>query len=151
MKKPKILIVDDEILVRDVLLECLSSKYDCVTADSYADASAKLAKGGFAVLITDIDLGDGSGFDLAAEIAEKSPETVVIMISGNEGFEYAVKAKSKGAFAFIPKPFKIDAIEAAVEHALNRHRFLLQENDYRNNRTRSDIPETIFGLRTAFR
>jgi DNA-binding NtrC family response regulator len=151
MKKPKILIVDDEILVREDLLDCLSGNYDCATADSCAAARAAFAKGGFAVLITDIDLGDGSGFDLAAEMTEKSPDTVVIMISGNQGFEYAVRAKSKGAFAFIPKPFKIDAIEAAVEHAVNRHRVLLQESSFKKDRMSSDMPETMFRLRAAFR
>lgn len=151
MKKPKILIVDDEAFIRDLLLECLGAGYECVTASSFSDARAKLAKGGFAVVLTDIDLGDGSGFDLAAEVVEKSADTVILMTSGNQGFEYAVRAKSAGAFAFIPKPFKIDAVEAAVGHAVNHHYFLAQENAFRNDRKPSGGAEQMLRLRTAFR
>jgi len=127
-KKTKVLIIDDDEQIRSLLVAVLGTPYDCRTASSAEDALAALADGTFDLVISDIDMGGMSGIELVPRLHSLSPDTVVVMISGNQDIETAIEAMRVGAFDYITKPLDLRHVEAAVERALH-HRNLLREKE----------------------
>lgn len=126
----RILIVDDEAPVRELLAEVLGSEYECVLADSAEKALATLASGDFAAVISDIDMPGISGLDMVPQMHEIAPDTVILMVSGNLAIDYAVKAIRVGAFDYITKPFELEAVEGAVKRAIEHHQALIKKKRY---------------------
>src|SRR5689334_21166891 len=124
--KPKVLIIDDEEQIRNLLIDVLGSAYQCSDAGSAEEALAALAESTFDLVISDIDMGGMSGLELVPRVHSLSPDTVVVMISGNQDIEFAIRALRVGAFDYISKPIDIRHVEAAVERAI-KHSELLQE------------------------
>ena len=128
MTVEKILIVDDEMLVRNFLAETLKRKnYDVTTADNGKTALEFIKDTSYDIIITDMKMPDLTGIDLLLKIKEISPQTIVIVITAYGSIENAVEAIRLGAFNYIIKPFSPDAIEAVVEKA-KEHYYLLHEN-----------------------
>lgn len=126
----KILIVDDEKLVRDFLFETLKRKnYDVQTAVNGQKAFAALKESHFDLVITDMKMPDHTGIDVLKKVKELSPETIVIIITAYGSIENAVEAMRLGAFNYLIKPFTPDTIEALVEKA-KEHSKLVAENSY---------------------
>ncbi|HEY2963964.1 MAG TPA: EAL domain-containing protein [Pyrinomonadaceae bacterium] len=124
--KQKLLIIDDEEQIRSLLIDLLGDAYDCREAASAEDALTALQKETFDLVISDIDMGGMSGLELVPRVHSLSPDTVVVMISGNQDIEFAIRALRVGAFDYISKPIDIRHVEASVERAL-KHSELLQE------------------------
>ncbi|HKU73140.1 MAG TPA: EAL domain-containing protein [Pyrinomonadaceae bacterium] len=125
-QKPRVLIIDDEEQIRNLLIDVLGNSYQCSDAGSAEEALAALAKTTFDLVISDIDMGGMSGLELVPRVHSLSPDTVVVMVSGNQDIEFAIKALRVGAFDYITKPIDLRHVEASVERALN-HRNLLKE------------------------
>ncbi len=125
-QKPKLLIIDDELQIRSLLVDLLGPVYDCSEASSAEDALTALSQETFDLVISDIDMGGMSGLELVPRVHSLSPDTVVVMISGNQDIEFAINALRVGAFDYISKPIDIRHVEASVERAL-RHGSLLKE------------------------
>lgn len=135
MKKPKdnqirILIVDDERLIRNILSEILSEKYSCTTANSGEEALKLLQKKEFNLVLSDIEMSGMSGIELISHVHKVSPETVVVMISGSQDIESAIGSLRVGAFDYIKKPFDLDHIEIAIDRAINHHLLLVAKHQY---------------------
>jgi DNA-binding NtrC family response regulator len=120
-----LLIVDDDILVRDTLHAFLSTSHECHTADRAEQALAYLDIETYDVVLTDLSMPGLSGREILNYIQEKHPATPVIVISGMPDGGYGSEVIEMGAFAFFTKPFKVDEIEEAVDRAIARHRELL--------------------------
>lgn len=127
---PRILIVDDEAPVRELLAEVLAGEYDCTIADSAETALEIIASGDFAVVISDIDMTGISGIEMVPRIHQAAPDAVILMVSGNLSIDYAVRAIRVGAFDYITKPFELDAVELAVRRAAEHHRKLVEKKQY---------------------
>ena len=125
-QKPRVLIIDDEEQIRNLLIDVLGNSYQCSDAGSAEEALAALATTTFDLVISDIDMGGMSGLELVPRVHSLSPDTVVVMVSGNQDIEFAIKALRVGAFDYITKPIDLRHVEASVERALN-HAHLLQE------------------------
>lgn len=126
----KILIVDDEELMRRFLAETLVRKnYDVETAGSGKEALAALKKKNYDLIITDMKMPDLSGIELLRKVKESSPQTLVIVMTAYGTIETAVEAMRLGAFNYLLKPFTPDAIETLIEKAAG-HLALVQENIY---------------------
>lgn len=126
----KILVVDDEILVRNFLKETLSrKKFEVMTAENGHKALALLKEHSFDVVITDMKLPDLTGIDVLRKSKELSPHTIVIIITAFGSIENAVEAMRLGAFNYLIKPFSPDTIEAVIEKA-HEHLSLVNENQY---------------------
>ena len=76
----------------------------------------------FDLVLSDINMGGISGLELVPYVVRENPETVVVMISGQQTIETAIEAMRAGAFDYITKPFAIPHVEAAVRRALSHHR-----------------------------
>ena len=114
-QKPKLLIIDDEEPIRGLLIDLLGGDYDCSDAGSAEEALTALADETFDLVISDIDMGGMSGLELVPRVHSLSPDTVVVMISGNSDIEFAIEALRVGAFdcAFCSSRSKEGMPEAA--------------------------------------
>ena len=128
MLKTNLLIVDDDQIILDSLCEFLSIEgYDTTGASTVSDAKQKLKEQSFALLITDVNMSDGDGFELLDLVRENYPQTVVLLITGYGTIESAVKAIKKGAHDYLTKPIIDDDLLLAVERA-SRQQALISEN-----------------------
>jgi diguanylate cyclase (GGDEF)-like protein len=132
-ERPNILLIDDDEQIRNLLKELLCAEYHCVTAGSAEEALAVLKATNFAIVISDINMGGISGLDLVPLVHRQAPDTVVVMISGQQGIETAIEAMRVGAFDYITKPLDLRHVEAAVRRALDHHRLLEGKRLYENN------------------
>jgi two-component system, NtrC family, response regulator AtoC len=130
MSIEKILIVDDELIVRNFLAETLRRKgIDVTTAENGNKALGLLKDTIFDMVITDMKMPDITGIDVLRKVKELSPSTIVVVITAFGSIENAVEAMRLGAFNYLIKPFSPDTIEAIIEKA-REHVSLLEENHY---------------------
>jgi diguanylate cyclase (GGDEF)-like protein len=127
--KPKstILIIDDDEQIRGLLKELLSLEHECVDVGSAEEALSILDVLNFSLVISDIQMPGISGLDLVPRIIERTPETVVVMISGQQSIESAIEAMRVGAFDYITKPLDLRHVQAAVRRALAHHQLLTEK------------------------
>lgn len=126
----RLLIIDDEPDLRDVLTSFLETTYECDEADS-AEAGLRLIRQQtYAVVITDINLTGMSGLDLIPLIKEQAPDTVVLVISGQKGIENAIAALRNGAFDYIVKPFDLHHVDTAVHRAIEHYKLQVIKRRY---------------------
>lgn len=130
---PRILIVDDEIEITEILADLLSEDYDCSRAASAEDALARLHEGNFQLVISDITMPGMSGLDMIPHIKQFSPQTVVVMISGMQTVESAIGALRLGAFDYLMKPFDLRQVEAVVKRALEHYDLVVAKQRYENH------------------
>jgi putative nucleotidyltransferase with HDIG domain len=130
---PRILIVDDEIEITEILADLLSEDYDCLKAGSAEDALARLREGEFQLVISDITMPGMSGLEMIPHVKELSPDTVVVMISGMQTVESAIGALRLGAFDYLMKPFDLRQVEAVVKRALEHHDLVVAKQRYENH------------------
>lgn len=118
--KAKILVVDDELSMREFLDLMLSQAGHNVTcAEDGKDAVKLLKKTKFDLVLTDIKLGDISGLDVLRAAKKENPDTVVILISAYATTETAVEAMNDGAYDYLPKPFDNNELKATIARSLN--------------------------------
>jgi DNA-binding NarL/FixJ family response regulator len=117
----KVLIVDDHAVVRHGLKSAIQSHgYEVVAeAGSINEAQAFMAQTNPDAIIVDINLPDGSGFDLVAWSRRVSPTTVIVVLTLNDGADCVRAAKSAGANAFIVKNAPLSDLIAALDFALS--------------------------------
>lgn len=126
----KILVVDDEMILRSFLSETLRRRgLDVVTAENGARAIEELKVQSFDLVITDMNMPDFTGIDVLKKTKELSPSTIVVVITAFGTIENAVEAMRLGAFNYLLKPFSPDTIEALLEKA-KEHLSLVEENRY---------------------
>jgi two-component system nitrogen regulation response regulator NtrX len=140
---PKILIVDDEVNIRQSLRGVLSDdNYDCTTVGSGEACLEALAADSYEAVLLDIWLPGMDGLATLARIQEMAADTrpAVIMISGHGNIETAVKATKLGAFDFVEKPLTIEKVSVVLKNALQQRRMDLELQRLRAD---TDWPEII--------
>jgi len=124
----RLLLVDDDRHLLFSMAEWLREQgYPTDTATSLAEGQAAIDRKTYDLVLADVRLGDGDGFDVLAHCRQHHPATSVIMISGYGTVELAVEAIRNGAFDFLTKPLIDDELEMAIERALSQ-REVLEEN-----------------------
>ncbi len=127
MKRGKILIVEDELIARENLDHVLSKEgYDTVAVASGALAFKELERGEFDLVLTDLRMQQVDGMEVLERTKELYPDTEVVVITGFATVTTAVEAMQKGAYHYLPKPYKIDEVRILVRKALEK-RWLRQE------------------------
>jgi len=126
----KILVVDDEMIVRNFLAETLRRRnFEVTTAEGGKTALALLKDNSYDMVITDMKMPDICGIDVLRKVKELSPTTIVVVITAYGSIENAVEAMRLGAFNYLIKPFSPDTIEAVIEKAQD-YLSLVEENSY---------------------
>jgi signal transduction histidine kinase len=140
----RILIVDDEEIVRSLFLVFLGERYSCETAANYEEAVAHLSRMSFALVITDIIMPGRGGIELLREITARHPDTAVIMVSGVDRSQRVLDAVRIGAYDYLIKPVELDVLEMAVERALERRALLCAARRYKQDleRRNEELQET---------
>jgi DNA-binding NtrC family response regulator len=130
MPKHSLLLVDDDKQVLESMADWLRSKgYQLDTSPGYADALEKLRGKTYDLVLADIRLRDGDGFDLLEQCRRNWPAAQVILITGYGSPDHAIEAIRAGAFDYLTKPMIGDELLMAVERALSQ-RGVLRENDH---------------------
>jgi two-component system, NtrC family, response regulator PilR len=119
-KKSHILVVDDELSMRELLEYMLNREgYQVTCAEDGRKAIRLLEKDQYDLLLCDIKLGDISGLDVLRASKRSSQDTVVILISAYASTETAVEAMNEGAYDYVPKPFNKDELLQTIAKALD--------------------------------
>ena len=117
---PHILVVDDELSMRELLEYMLTKEgYQVTCAEDGQGAIELLEKTNFDLLLCDIRLGDMTGLDVLRASKKKNPDSVVIMISAFATTETAVEAMNEGAYDYVPKPFDKDELMQTIAKAVD--------------------------------
>lgn len=126
----RILVVDDEEVIRDLLRETfLRKKYAVDTAPTGKGALKMAESEPYDLIVSDIRLPDVSGMKILERLKKKQPDLGIILITAYGSIKNAVKAMKQGAFDYITKPFDLDEIELVVEKYFE-YRNLVNENLY---------------------
>jgi len=128
MAKRKILILDDDKIILDSLCEFLNLEgYETTGVETLKSAVSELHKQRFSLILSDVSLPDGNGFELLNLVKKNHPQTVVIVITGYGTIESAVEAIKMGAYDYLTKPIIDDELRLAVERAI-KQQSLMSEN-----------------------
>jgi len=126
----KILVVDDEPLIRELLKEILSREgYEVILSEDASSALKKIKEQCFELVITDVRMPRINGIDLLEKIKNVSPSTLVVVMTAYGSIENAVEAMKKGAYDYITKPVTPEQIKLIIQKA-SHHLNLLEENNY---------------------
>jgi two-component system response regulator (stage 0 sporulation protein F) len=101
----RLLIVDDEPLILEVLTEHFKSEYDVDTALNGADALGAILRARPDVVMLDINMPRMNGVEVLKDIKQIDDSIAVIMVTANEQVAMAAEALRNGAFGYVPKPF----------------------------------------------
>jgi DNA-binding NtrC family response regulator len=126
-RRARILIVDDEAIARENLEHVLRKEgYETVSVGGGAQAVGELERAEFDLVMTDLRMQHVDGFQVLERTKELYPNTEVVMITGYATVTSAVEAMQKGAYHYLPKPYKIEEVRVLVRQALEK-RWLRQE------------------------
>jgi len=132
MGKPRILIIEDEKLIRWSLRQRFQDEgYVVDDAETGKQGLAKLAGAIFDLVMLDYKLPDMTGIDVLRNIREDDQDLVVLMMTAYSNVENAVEAMRLGAFDYVSKPFKIDALMVTVNKALETTHLKREVRDLR--------------------
>jgi two-component system response regulator PilR (NtrC family) len=124
----KILVVDDEQSLRDVLSIMLKrAGYAVTSAMDGEEAIELLNKEIFDLVITDLRMPKIDGMEVLKAVKSASPETVVLIITAFASADSAVEAMKQGAYDYLTKPFQVDEVQLIIRNALEKRR-LTTEN-----------------------
>jgi two-component system response regulator HydG len=148
--KANLLVVDDELIVRDSLDKWFREEgYDVTVAESAHEALTKMAAKKFDLALVDIKMPGTDGVELQRRMHEIDPDMLVIIMTGYASVETAVAALKNGAYDYVSKPFDPDDIAHTVHNALS-HQHARQENARLRETVASVVrPQEIVGQSAA--
>jgi DNA-binding response OmpR family regulator len=120
--KSRILVVEDDPVIRDLVAELLGIEgYACTMAMSCGEARQKVQEDSFACGLIDLGLPDGNGLRLLPDLRQSCPWLVPIILTGDSRAETIVETIRAGAFDYLMKPFSGAALSGAVSRAIEHH------------------------------
>jgi len=149
MSKGKILIIDDEEVIRNLFVDMLSGEdgYDVTTVATGEDGYQEAMSNDYDLMVIDIMLPGDDGLKIIKHIRNNDPDSVIIVISGASTFENIQEALRIGVFDYITKPFDVDQISFAVRRAVSAsnlikaNKRLMRELSIRNTVLEETIDE----------
>ncbi|MBW2193640.1 MAG: sigma-54-dependent Fis family transcriptional regulator, partial [Deltaproteobacteria bacterium] len=144
-KKATILVVDDELGVRQSFNMVLKDVYNVLLSGTGEEAIEIFRKDSIDLILLDILLPDINGIDLLEKLLETDPNTEIIMVSALNDVQTAVKAIKRGAYEYIIKPFKVDDVLIVIERALEKRRLIREVTYLKNALERYDTFEEMVG------
>jgi DNA-binding NtrC family response regulator len=128
-----VLVIDDEPVLQDVLGSLLTADgFDYLQATSAADGQQVLREEEVDVVLLDLMLPDRSGLELLPDIKEFDPHLPVVVITAYSSVESAIEAMRRGAFHYVPKPFKNEEVLHLVRRAAERRALLVENLELRS-------------------
>lgn len=133
-KNADILVIDDEQVIVDAVVKiCALDNYSVDIALNAKTGLDKIANHYYPIIISDIMMPDGDGFEILEAVKKKREDSALIMATGFSTVENAVNSLYKGAVSFIPKPFTVDELLSTVyrvnnfQKIMGKQRLLIQQ------------------------
>ena len=138
LEKAKILVVDDEEIIRIGCKRILElAKHEVELAENGLIGLEKIQKDAYDLALVDLMMPEMDGLALIERIHQYDPRIICIVITGFATIETAVDAVQKGAYDYLPKPFTPDEFRAKVNRGLEKRRLLLESEKLRQERDRN--------------
>jgi DNA-binding NtrC family response regulator len=135
----RVLVVDDEELIRDTLAEVLSQERFAVSTAADGESALRAAEQTFFdVVLCDVSLPGIDGLEVLERLLRVSPETSVILITAYATVESAVEAFQRGAHDYLMKPIILDEVIAKI-HRILTSRELLRDNAWLRRGTQPPV------------
>ena len=135
--QPRILIIDDEPLMRISITDALVAEgYQVLGVESGREGIDFISKDNYDIIITDLKLPEVDGIEILKTALKQSPKAKVIMITAYGSVDTAVEAMKQGAYDYITKPFSMDELLIVVRHLIEFRRL-----EYENTMLREKIDE----------
>ncbi len=151
-EKGSILIVDDEMIVRDSLSKWFHEEgYEVGTAESAPQALKLVGQTHWDLALVDIKMPGTDGIELQRRLREASPELIVIIMTGYASVETAVAALKNGAYDYVTKPFDPDDIAHTVHNALSHRRAEKENVRLRETVAEATRPQELVGQGAAMK
>ena len=146
MAKEKLLIVDDEQMIRWTLAEALRNwGYGSVEAGSVTDALTAFESEPPSAVLLDVNLPDGSGLDALREIKRRQPDAIVIMMTGNVLVADTIAALRAGAYDFVGKPVNLEELQITIRNGIEAQSLRKEVRTVRRERARQFSFDQIIG------
>jgi len=121
--KGRVLIVDDEIYIQEILRSTLGDAgFECVAVGNAEEAMAALKSQDFDLALADIRMPGKQGTELLQDMKATYPEVIVIMITAIDSTEMAIESMRLGAYDYIIKPFNLDQVLLSADRAMDKQR-----------------------------
>jgi response regulator RpfG family c-di-GMP phosphodiesterase len=122
-ERPKVLVVDDEKFIRDILADFLAMEgYNVRTAEDGTAALVELERCRYDMIISDLKMPKMGGIELLEHSSQRSPGVLTVIMTGFGTVETAIDAMKRGAYDYILKPFKVDEVIHVVQRGLEKQR-----------------------------
>lgn len=145
-KKERIMIVDDEKIVRESLYHWFMDEgYDVDTAESSEAALKKFDKDKFDLILLDMKMPGMSGLDLLPKLKHIDPGCFVILITAHASVPSAIQALKEGAFDYITKPVDPEELNHIVKNALQQKRLKTENEQLKNKIDELIMPDNLVG------
>lgn len=142
--QPKVLVVDDEKVIRDMLAEFLSMEgYHVRTAEDGAAALTELRATTYDLVISDLKMPKMGGIALLEEIGKTAPDALTVIMTGFGTVETAIDAMKRGAYDYVLKPFKLDEVVHVVQRGLDKQRMAAENMRLREALSLYKVSEAI--------
>lgn len=140
----KILVVDDEVELKNILVEALASQgYETTGFNSGEAALIALRGEAFDVLLTDLMMPGMDGIDLVKAALKIDPHLIAIVMTGQGTIQTAVDAMKVGAFDYVLKPFRLQTVMPVLTRAMNTRRMRLENLQLRETVAIYELGQTI--------
>jgi response regulator RpfG family c-di-GMP phosphodiesterase len=127
-ERPRVLIVDDEKFIRDILADFLGMEgYVVRTAEDGSAALRELESASYDMVISDLKMPRMGGIELLQAMGKTAPNALAVIMTGFGTVETAIDAMKRGAYDYILKPFKVEEVIHVVQRGLEKQR-LAAEN-----------------------
>jgi response regulator RpfG family c-di-GMP phosphodiesterase len=122
-ERPRVLVVDDEKFIREILAEFLGMEgYVVRTAEDGSSALAELGRSHYDLVISDLKMPRMGGMELLEAITRVAPHALTVIMTGFGTVETAIDAMKRGAYDYILKPFKVEEVTMIVQRGLEKQR-----------------------------
>jgi response regulator RpfG family c-di-GMP phosphodiesterase len=142
--RPRILVVDDEKVIRDMLADFLGMEgYVVRTAEDGTSALGELSRGHYDLVISDLKMPRMGGIALLDEIGRIAPDALTVIMTGFGTVETAIDAMKRGAYDYVLKPFKLDEVVHVVQRGIDKQRMAAENMRLREALSLYKVSEAI--------
>jgi response regulator RpfG family c-di-GMP phosphodiesterase len=143
-ERPRILVVDDEKVIRDMLADFLGMEgYVVRTAEDGTSALGELSRGHYDLVISDLKMPRMGGIALLDEIGKTAPDALTVIMTGFGTVETAIDAMKRGAYDYVLKPFKLDEVVHVVQRGIEKQRMAAENLRLREALSLYKVSEAI--------
>lgn len=120
---PRILVVDDEKVIREILADFLSMEgFQVRTAEDGAAALTELSRHSVDLVLSDLKMPNMGGIELLEQVSKTFPNVITVIMTGFGTVETAIDAMKRGAYDYILKPFKVEEVVHTIRRALEKQK-----------------------------